>query len=52
MPDLGKYAFTVLSAYGATLLLLGGLVLVTWVRARSVRQRLAEAERRREAGNG
>ena len=50
MPDLGKYAGDVLAAYGLTLLLLGGLVLVTWLRARAVRQTLDQAEARRADG--
>ena len=38
MPDLGKYAGTVLGAYGAALVLLLGLVLVTmWQGARMKR---------------
>lgn len=47
MLDLGKYAGTVLSAYGITLVLL--LVLVMWVRARSVAaaKRLDRAEARK-----
>ncbi|WP_102110033.1 heme exporter protein CcmD [Kandeliimicrobium roseum] len=44
MPDLGKYAGTVLGAYAATLLLLAVLVLLTWARGRAVRRRLEEAE--------
>lgn len=46
MPELGKYAVTVLAAYGATLALLALLVGWTWIRARAVRRRLAEAEER------
>lgn len=51
MSDLGKYAVEVLGAYGATLVLLGGLVLVTVLRNRDVARRLAAAEAR-EAKNG
>jgi heme exporter protein D len=47
MPDLGKYAFSVLGAYTSTLVLLALLVAVTWARARATRQRLARAEERR-----
>lgn len=47
MPELGKHAVAVLGAYGATLLLLGGLAVVTWLRARAVRRRLDAAEGRR-----
>lgn len=46
LPDLGRYAGTVLSAYAATLILLGLLVAVTWWRAARVRRRLAETEAR------
>lgn len=49
-PDLGKYALTVLSAYGATILALAVLVLATVVRSRRVRAALDAAEKR--AGNG
>lgn len=47
MPDLGKYAVTVLSAYGVTLLLLAGLVALTWVQSRRAKARLAEVEARK-----
>ncbi len=50
MPDLGKYAASVLSAYGVSLLLLAGIVLITWVRARRVRKKLEAAEARRAHG--
>lgn len=46
MPDLGKYAFEVLSSYGVTLLLLAAIVLVSLRRARKVRAALDEVERR------
>ena len=53
MPDLGKYADTVLSAYGISLVLLIGIVWLTWAQARKVRARLEEAEARRKgAGLG
>ena len=44
MPDLGKYAASVLGAYGAALVCLAGLVIVTVVRARRVRRQLQAAE--------
>ncbi|HSG57152.1 MAG TPA: heme exporter protein CcmD [Paracoccaceae bacterium] len=47
MPDLGKYAAAVLSAYGMTVLLLLGLVAVTWLRGRRVRRKLDEIEARK-----
>ena len=46
MPELGKYAVSVLGSYGVTVLLLGGLVAVTWLRSVAVRRKLAEAEGR------
>lgn len=49
IPDLGKYAVTVLSAYGASLALLLAIVAASWQGARASRRRLAEAERRRSA---
>lgn len=45
MPDLGKYAGEVLGAYGVALLLLAGLVALTWARAGRVRRALERAER-------
>jgi heme exporter protein D len=44
MPDLDRYAGTVLGAYAVTLLLLGGLLLVSLWRAARVRRALAEIE--------
>jgi len=44
MPDLGKYAGDVLLAYGATLVLLGGLIVLTWVQSRRRRAALEKAE--------
>ena len=50
MPDLGKYAAEVLAAYGATILLLAGLVWMTWARSRRVRRALEQAMERRDNG--
>lgn len=47
MPDLGKYAVWVLSAYGVSILLLIAIVLLTMARARRVRRKLEAAEARR-----
>lgn len=47
MPDLGKYAVEVLSAYAVTIVLIVGLVGVSVMRARRVRRDLDEAEARR-----
>ena len=46
MPELGKYAAAVLSAYGVTLLLLAALIGATLWRGAKVRRALAEQERR------
>lgn len=47
MPELGRYAVEVLTAYGVTALLLGGLVALSLARAARVRRHLEEAEARR-----
>ncbi|QFS82717.1 Heme exporter protein D (CcmD) [Roseivivax sp. THAF40] len=47
MPDLGKYADTVLSAYAVSLVLIVALVALTVMRARKVRRALDEVEARR-----
>ena len=44
MPDLGKYATEVLSAYGVTLLLMAGLVLLSLRRGRKARAALQSIE--------
>jgi len=44
MPDLGKYAGEVTSAYIASLVLLGVLVLWTLLRGRAARAELQDAE--------
>jgi heme exporter protein D len=46
MPDLGRYAATVLAAYGAALALLAALVAVSWWQSARVRRRLAQLEAR------
>lgn len=46
MPDLGKYAAEVLSAYGASLILLAALVVVTVRRGRKVRAEMRAVEER------
>lgn len=50
MPDLGRYAFEVLAAYGVSLTLLAGIVALSVVRARRVRRELDEAEARHRRG--
>lgn len=46
MPDLGKYAEAVLTAYGASILLLVLLVALTFRRGRRARAQLREIEAR------
>lgn len=46
MPDLGKYADTVLQAYAASLILLAALVLVSLWRGRRVREEMRRIEER------
>ena len=48
IPELGKYAGAVLGAYGAAIALLGGLVLASLLRGRSVKRALERQERLRE----
>ena len=45
MPDLGKYAFHVLTSYGVTLGLLGGLTWASVARWRRLRAEVARQER-------
>lgn len=47
MPDLGKYADTVLSAYAVSLVLIVALVAFSVMRSRKVRRALDEVEARR-----
>jgi heme exporter protein D len=49
MPDLGNYAVEVISAYGLSLTVLGFLIVTSVVRNARVKQRLAEAEARKDA---
>lgn len=46
MPDLGKYADTVLSSYAASLVLLVALVALTLWRGRRVRREMETLEKR------
>ncbi|RFP87567.1 heme exporter protein CcmD [Rhodobacteraceae bacterium 63075] len=48
MPDLGKYALEVLSAYGVSLVLIVGIVLLSVARSRRVRAELEAVEARRQ----
>jgi heme exporter protein D len=46
MPDLGKYAFEVLSSYAASLALLAILILLTLRRGRAAKAALDDLERK------
>lgn len=46
MPDLGKYAETVLSAYGASIALLVVLVALSLWRAKRVKKQLEDIEKK------
>ncbi len=46
MPDLGKYADAVLSAYAASIVLLIVIVAMTLIRGRKVRAEMATIENR------
>ena len=50
MPDLGAYALEVTLAYGGSLALLGGLVALSVLQSRRIRQRLEETEGRQTNG--
>lgn len=52
LPDLGKYTFTVLSAWGVTLVLLAAVTGISLWRSRRVRQALQAAEERIRKANG
>jgi heme exporter protein D len=52
MPDLGKYAVSVLSSYGATLALLAALVGLSWWQGRRMKRQLAEVEARQGKTDG
>lgn len=46
IPDLGKYAEAVLSAYGVSFVLLAAIIWLSMRRARKVRAQLEEVENR------
>jgi heme exporter protein D len=50
IPDLGRYAVTVLAAYGVTFALIAGLVGLSVLRGARVRRELARAERQNAGG--
>ncbi|MGG7644457.1 heme exporter protein CcmD [Rhodovulum sp. YNF3179] len=49
MPDLGKYAVEVLSAYAVSILLIVGIVALSLARSARIRRQLREIEERRRA---
>ena len=52
IPELGKYAFAVLSSYGASVALLAALVALSIWQGRRVKRELAEVEARQSKNNG
>lgn len=52
IPDLGKYAFAVLSSYAASLVLLAALVALSIWQGRRVKRDLAEVEARQGNQDG
>ncbi|MEO9820369.1 MAG: heme exporter protein CcmD [Paracoccaceae bacterium] len=51
MPDLGKYADTVLSAYAVTIALMLGIVVLSLIKGRRVRAQLQSVEERTKHGD-
>jgi heme exporter protein D len=51
IPDLGNYAVEVMAAYGLSILLLVGIVMVSLRRGRKIRAQLVKVEARRERAN-
>jgi heme exporter protein D len=51
MPDLGNYAFAVLASYGATILLVAGVIALTIRQRRRVARDLARVEARMTQGD-
>jgi len=49
MPELGEYALDVFMAYGASLVLLIGLIVVSWRQSKAVKAALNKAEAQRDA---
>jgi heme exporter protein D len=47
MPELGKYAGTVLSAYAVSLVLLAAIIGLSWWQSRRMKRQLDAAEARR-----
>jgi len=47
MPDLGKYQSEILASYAITLVLLLGLLAISWIKGRRIAKALREVEERR-----
>jgi len=47
IPDLGKYTYVVLSAYGVGILLLAALTILSLLKAKQSKQDLSKLEKRR-----
>lgn len=47
MPDLGKYADTVLGAYAVTIILIVSIILVSILRSRTVKRELTKIEKKK-----
>ncbi|MEK0163786.1 heme exporter protein CcmD [Phaeobacter sp. A36a-5a] len=52
MPDLGKYGVEVLSSYGASLVLLAGLLVITFARGRRIRREMQAMEQQMQTRGG
>ena len=52
MPELGKYAAEVLSAYAVAFVLIGGLIALTLVQGARARRELSDIEKRKERSDG
>ncbi len=50
MPDLGKYADTVLSAYAVSIVLILGILIVSLLRSRRIKAELEKVEADQHAG--
>ncbi len=48
IPELGKYTVEVLSAYGVTLALLGGVTGLSWSRWRRIKAEMERVQRGRD----
>jgi heme exporter protein D len=46
LPDLGKYAATVLAAYGTSIVLLVGLIVMSVTKGRRIRRQMQDVEAR------